>query len=132
MWLNPLHTQIYTRIRTRSTQSGIQSLRVAIQWFIVLDIELAVRAGAHVRYRRARLPSRQPLVEFPQPTSVEVLCMVNPGTSNSVSPPLCLALLMLSISRRKKWRYPLRIAFILQHIQCGVCITSTVDLQHYF
>ena len=100
-----------------STPACIQSLRIAIQWFDVLETELAVRAGAHIRYRRPRLPSRRPRVDFPQPTSGEVLCRVNPwGTSDSVSrlsPSVYLALLMRAISRRKTWRYPLRITFIL-------------------
>ena len=67
-----------------------------IQWFIVLDTELAVRAGAHVRYRRARLPSPRPLVELPQPASGEVLCRVNPGTSNNVSQACHLQYVVLS------------------------------------
>ena len=46
---------------------------------------MAVRVGAHVRYRRATPPSHRFLVGFPQPASGEVLCRVNPGTSDSVS-----------------------------------------------
>ena len=48
-----------------------------------------------------------------------------------MSSSVCLALLMSSISHGKKLQYPLRIGFILL-IKCGVCVTSTVDLQRQY
>ena len=49
------HVEIYKKGYARSISSSIQSLRVAIQSFVVLDTELAVCASGHIRYKRARL-----------------------------------------------------------------------------
>ena len=119
-----------------STPACIQSLRIAIQWFIVLDTELAVRAGAYyVRYRRARLPPRRPLLEFPQRAIGEVLCRVNPIISNSVSHACHLQYVLLSSCALSSAEINGGIhCGLLSCIQCGVCVVaSTVDLQiHIF
>ena len=47
-----------------------------------------------------------------------------------VLPSVCLALLMRCISHRNK--DGIYSEFLSYYIQCGVCVTSTVDFQHYF
>ena len=85
VWLKPLHMSIYTRNDTLGVFRPLSNLDgIAIQSSVALDTELAVCASGHVRYRRARRPSRRPLVEFLQPARGEVLCSVNPSSSNSV------------------------------------------------
>ena len=90
--------------------------------------------GAHERYRRVRLPLRRPLMEFPHPASGQVLCRVNPGTSNSVSHTCHLSYVLLSscaLSPAER-NEGIDCGLLSYYIQCGVCAISTVDLRHDF